>query len=134
MHGDAGRHLDHFVDQVRGHPSEKSVPPGNPDASHHIKPFFSLLNQFDDFFGRILKIRVQGNDDVPLCLSKSGHNGGMLAVIPVQKNPDNDAGVLVCRRCNHIPGPIGTAVIHQDDFKLPVHAVTGFKTTKDEIA
>ena len=134
MHMNAGGHLDHLVDHLRRRPPEEGVPPGNANASHHIKPLFGLLNQFDDFFGRVLKIGIQGNDDVPPGLCKSGHDGGMLAVIPVQKEPDNDAGVLVCSLDYHLSRTIGTPIIHQDDFKGTVHPVAGRKTTDEKFA
>ena len=133
MHVNACGYPHHSVNSPGTGPSKKAVLPWNPYAAHHIEPLFCLLNQFGNLLRRVLKIRVQGNHNISAHLGKSRHDGGVLPIISVEKDPDNVFLFLPGGLNNHLTRPVMASVINEDDFKSPSHLRADMDTASQKL-
>jgi hypothetical protein len=89
VHHHAGGLLNGPVDQRRrGSPKQGILPVGTHRA-HDVVPLVHGGRQPRNLFRRILQVRIQGDDDLAPDLLETGHDGGMLTVIAVEKDGDD---------------------------------------------
>ena len=117
---------------ARSESAKQVVLPVGPHAAHHVETLLHGSDQPGDLLGRVLQVGVQGDDDLALGLLKSGHDGGMLAVVAIQENAHHPAVMFAGSGFNHVVGSIAAAVIHQDDFKRLPAAAAGRQAATDQ--
>jgi hypothetical protein len=78
-------------------------------------PRVHRCEQARDLFGRVLEIRVEGDDHVPARMIQAGEYRRMLTVVPVQRD-DSDGAVGCVQAAKHLQRPVRAAVIHEDQL------------------
>ncbi len=107
---------DQTIGQVRrqdsGEPGILAVPS---PAVDHVVTLFKLLHDAGNILRIILEIRIQGNDNFPPGISKSGGNGSGL---PEITNKLQDTNPLIqCSQALEFCGtPIGASIVDEEDF------------------
>ncbi len=107
---------DQTIGQARGQDSGK---PGIlavlPPAVDHVVTLFELLHDTGNILRIILEIRVQGNDDFPSGIIKSGGNGGGLPEI-ANKLQDTNPLIQGSQAMEFLGASIGASIIDEEDF------------------
>jgi len=107
---------DQTIGQVRGEDSGK---PGIlavlPPAVDHVVTLFELLHDARNILGIILEIRVQGNDDCPPGIIKSGGNGSGLPEI-ADKLQDTNPLIQGSQALEFLGTSIGTSIVDEENF------------------
>ncbi len=107
---------DQAIGKVRGKPSgEPAILAVLSPAVDHVVTFFELLHDAGDILRIILKIRVQGNDDLSPGIIESGGNGGGL---PEVANELQDTHPLIQggQALEFLGAPIGASIVDEKDF------------------
>lgn len=76
------------------------------------------LHHVGEEFGRVLEIGIDQQDTVAARRLQAGHHGHLLPEVAPQPDAD-DMGVPSCQVRDHLPRPVGRAVIDQDDLEVP---------------
>jgi len=107
---------DQTIGQVRGEDSGK---PGIlavlPPAVDHVVTLFELLHDAGNILRIILEIRIQGNDDVPPGIIKSGGNGSGLPEI-ANKFQDTNPLIQGSQALEFLGTPIGASIVDEENF------------------
>ncbi len=84
-------------------------------ARDEVITFFEFGQQVGDFCRVVLQVGVHGDDICAACVLKSGGiSSGFAKVAP--KLDDFDFGIGVVQVFEDVDGPIGAAVVNEDDF------------------
>ncbi len=107
---------DQTIGQVRGQDSGKQVILAvlSPTVDHVIT-FFELLHDAGNILRIILEIRVQGNDDFPPGIIKTGRNGSGLPEI-ANKLQDTNPLIQGNQALEFLGTPIGASIVDEEDF------------------
>jgi hypothetical protein len=107
---------DQTIGQVRG---EDSGQPGIlavlPPAVDHVVTLLKLLHDAGNILRIILEIRIQGNDDVPPGIIKSGGNGSGLPEI-ANKFQDTNPLIQGSQSLEFLGTPIGASIVDEENF------------------
>ncbi len=86
-------------------------------AAHHVEPRGQRFEEAREFLGIVLQVGVEGHDDVALGGLEAGGEGSRLAEVAAK--PDSvDPTVLARQLSDDVPGAVGAAVVHEDDFQV----------------
>ncbi|MPL95279.1 hypothetical protein SDC9_41449 [bioreactor metagenome] len=113
------------IDDPGRHLAEFRVLPVLPDRPHHVVPLVDLRHDPGDFLRGVLKVGVEGDDDIPTGVVESGHDGHVLAEISVEVDDPDGLRVRFVKFVEHLEGPVPAAVVHEDDFMGTVHSLKG---------
>ncbi len=107
---------DQAIGQVRGKDSgEPGIFAVLSPAVDHVVTLFELLHDAGDILRIILKIRVQGNDDFPPGIIKSGGNGSGLPEI-ANELQDTNPPIQGGQALEFLGAPIGASIVDEENF------------------
>ena len=107
---------DQTIGQVRGQDSgEPGILAALSPAVDHVVTFFELLHDAGNILRIILEIRVQGNDDFPPGIIKSGGNGSGLPEI-ANKLQDPNPLIQDSQALEFLGTPIGASIVDEENF------------------
>lgn len=116
MEMDATDPTDQSIGQPGGKdPSQPGVLPVSSPAADHIVTFLQLLHDKGNILRIILKIRVQGNNDLPVGVVESGGNGSGLPKV-ADKLQDPHPRIQPSQALELLGAPIGASIIDEEDF------------------
>ncbi len=85
-------------------------------AADVVVAFVHFGDQAADFLGRILQIRVQGNDAPAAHVLEAGHDRHMLAEVAVEQDDPGDIWPLLELFAQDGGGAVAAAVVDEDDL------------------
>ncbi len=107
---------DQTIGQMRGQDSgEPGILAVLSPAVDHVVTLFELLHDAGNILRIILEIRVQGNDDFPPGIIKSGGNGSGLPEI-ANKLQDTNPLIQGSQALELLGTPIGASIVDEKDF------------------
>jgi len=107
---------DQTIGQVRGeNPGKPGILAVLPPAVDHVVTLFELLHDAGNILRIILEIRVQGNNDCPPGIIKSGGNGSGLPEI-ANKLQDPNPLIQDSQALEFLGTPIGASIVDEENF------------------
>ena len=123
MHGE--------VDQLRWPAAQRRVLAVVAHRRDDVITQFGLFDQPRNFFGRVLQVGIEGDDDIALALFETGHDRRVLAVVAVKDDGHHRAAFAGRGVFQDLCGVVAAAVVDQYDFVGMVQLLAGcFGATK----
>ena len=113
------------VHQLGGEPPEDGVLAVLPPAPHGIVALIQLGHQPGNLLGGVLQVRVQGDHHLAPGRLKPGKNGLVLPEIAVELQGPDVLRILPVQVGQELPGAVGGAVVHEDNFIGAAHGGEG---------
>src|SRR5215207_4821024 len=115
---DASEAPQHAVDQARRQRPAPRVVPRSPPPARHVGARLDCRHQLRDVLRRVLEVAVHRHDDLAAGACEPGVHGRVLPEVPLEADSANPV-VRAAQALDLAPGPVGGAVVHEDQLVRP---------------